>query len=121
VSAANDQGQQTDYYYDRGTWYQKQGDVYIAIAAPIGSVITDLPDGCETVTVSGKDYYYYAGDFYAHDSKGYKVVKAPRGAAVSSLPDGYKEQTDGDVTYDVYNNVKYEAKSSGDDFVYVVS
>ena len=56
VSAANDQGQQTDYYYDRGTWYQKQGDVYIAIAAPIGSVITDLPDGCETVTVSGKRF-----------------------------------------------------------------
>ena len=120
ISATNNKGEDVKYHYDKGTWYEQQGDVYIVISAPMGAVVPELPDGNEPVQVSGKTYYYYAGDFYSDDSQGYKVAKAPKGATVSSLPEGYKEQETDDGTTYTYNDVKYEAQTDGDTVVYVV-
>jgi hypothetical protein len=110
------------YYYDRGTFYKKEGDVYVVIKAPVGTVVPTLPEGYETTASRGRSYYYYAGDFYADADDGeYKVVEAPDGATVTQLPERYEEKQKGDTTYYVYNGVWYEPVTSGDDISYVVT
>jgi hypothetical protein len=126
ASSSGDDEQTTEYYYDRGTWMKKDGNVYEVIPAPVGAVISELPEGAEPTQASSETYYYYAGDFYKdHDNGKYIVVAAPFGAEVSALPEGYEERNVGkggeEDYYYVYNGVWYEAVSDGDDVLFVVT
>jgi len=123
---SQDEAQPGEYYYDRGTWMKMDGTVYVVIPAPVGAVISELPDGSEETQASGETYYYYAGDFYkGHEDGKYVVVKAPFGAEVSALPEGYEDRNAGTEEdpdyYYVCNGVWYEAVSDGEDVLFVVT
>ena len=110
-----------EVYYDQGTYYHKSSDGYKVVGAPAGAIVSKLPDDYSTVQIEDNVYYYYAGDYYVDYKDGkYKVVNAPVGASVAYLPDGYETKEIDDKTYFVYNGIWYEAKSSGDDVVYLV-
>jgi len=119
IANSNDDSQQ--YYNDQGTYYQKSGDGYKVVAAPVGAITQTLPDGYSTIQIGNNVDYYYGGDYYTDYENGkYIVVTPPQGASVSYLPDGYATKEVDGVTYYVYNGVWYQAKTQSDNVVFVV-
>lgn len=95
VSVANQQ-----YHYDQGMYYKASNSGYTVVQAPVGAVVTTIPNNAQTVVVSGTtNNYYYAGTFYEKSGKGYTVVPPTAGSIVESLPEGGKEVKVGDVNY----------------------
>ena len=70
-----------DYWYDRGQWYRRRGNVSIVIGAPIGAFVPILPLYYSTVWWSGVPYYYADDTYYTWDSaqSEYEVVEPPAG------------------------------------------
>jgi hypothetical protein len=70
-----------DYWYDRGHWYRRHGDVSIVIGAPIGAFVPVLPLYYSTVWWSGVPYYYSNDTYYTWDAdeNEYEVVAPPSG------------------------------------------
>jgi uncharacterized protein YgiM (DUF1202 family) len=66
------------YFYRTGRFYRhhpRRG--YVAVRAPIGAVIADLPAGFRIV-VSGGTRYFHFGDVYCRPHpRGFRVVAAP--------------------------------------------
>ncbi len=63
------------YYYDQGTFYQQdeQGQ-YVAVAPPIGIIISALPANAGQISVNGQIYWRYKGIFYVQGAQGFQVV-----------------------------------------------
>jgi len=74
------------YYYSDGCYYRPYNGGYTVVAPIMGSIVSYLPDGYETVQVGNEYYYYYGGDFYIDNGRGYLLVQAPVGAVVSQVP-----------------------------------
>ncbi len=110
-----------EYHYDEGVYYQKSGDGYKVVPAPIGAEISDLPDGYTKLDVDGKTYYYYGGAYYVKSSSKYKVVAPPAGAVVTKLPEGAKETTVDGKKYVEYNGTFYQPISQNGQDAYVVT
>jgi len=108
------------YYYDDGVYYEPSSNGYSVVAAPIGAVVSSLPDGYETVQLGDDYYYYYGGTFYIATDQGYQVVVAPYGAVVTDIPDGAVEQDINGDSYYLYNNTYYEPVSEGGEDAYQV-
>lgn len=109
------------YYYDEGVYYQPVAGGYIVVSAPIGAVVSSLPDGYETVQVGDDYFYYFGGTFYIGLDQGFQVVNAPPGAIVMDIPDGATQQNINGEIYLVYNNTYYEPVSfNGQDAYQVV-
>jgi Family of unknown function (DUF6515) len=108
------------YYYDDGVYYEPYNGGYTAVAAPIGAVVSSLPDGYETVQVGDANYYYYGGTFYIDNGNGYQVVVAPIGAVVSQIPDGAVDQQINGQDYLVYNNTYFQPVSADGQDAYQV-
>ncbi|MFB3058084.1 MAG: DUF6515 family protein [Ignavibacteriaceae bacterium] len=121
VAIANSGDNTETVYYDQGTYYQKSGDGYKVVTAPVGAITEKLPSDYSTIQIADNMYYYYGGDYYKDYEGGkYIVVTPPKGASVSYLPDGYETKEIDGVTYYVYNGVWYQAKTQSDNVVYVV-
>ena len=121
VAIANSGDNTETVYYDQGTYYQKSGDGYKVVTAPVGAITEKLPEDYSTIQIGDNLYYYYGGDYYKDYEDGkYIVVTPPKGASVSYLPDGYETKEIDGVTYYVYNGVWYQAKTQSDNVVYVV-
>jgi hypothetical protein len=108
------------YYYDDGVYYEPSSNGYSVVSAPIGAVVSSLPDGYETVQVGDDYFYYYGGTFYIATDQGYQVVTAPYGAVVTDIPDGAVEQDINGDSFYVYNNTYYEPVSQGGEDAYQV-
>jgi hypothetical protein len=110
------------YWYDDGCFYLSQNGGYAVVAAPVGAVVTTLPQGYETPVASdGQTYYYYAGVFYvALDQGGYQVVAAPPGAIIYNLPQGAVDQQIDGQDFLVYDNTFFEPVSQDGQDAYAV-
>lgn len=95
------------YYYDDGCYYVPSNSGYSVVPAPIGAVVSSLPEGYETTMVGNDYYYYFGGAFYINNGQGYEVVPAPFGAVITQLPVGAAEQTINGQNLMVYNNTYY--------------
>jgi hypothetical protein len=69
------------YYYYGGAFYEATSDQYAVVDAPVGAVVSSLPDGTNTVVKSGETYFEYGQTYYKAESSGggvvYKVVQTP--------------------------------------------
>lgn len=111
----------TPYYYAEGVYYVKSGDKYKVEPAPIGAVVSKLPENCSTFEYQGSTYFYYAGSYYLKlKKKKYKVVKAPIGVMVTELPEGTKVVKQNEMTYYVCLGVYYQPEPVGEQVHYVV-
>ena len=68
----------TNYMYAEGAYYEQVmygGEVtYRVVEAPPGVIITTLPSGCNSTTVSGVAVSQCGNTYYQRVSNGYKVV-----------------------------------------------
>ena len=64
-----------------GAFYKPNPNQYEVIAAPIGAVVSSLPDGTNTVVKTGETYFEYGQTYYKAASSGggvvYEVVTTP--------------------------------------------
>ncbi|HMI59425.1 MAG TPA: DUF6515 family protein, partial [Puia sp.] len=95
------------YYYDAGCYYVPSNNGYSVVPAPVGAVVSSLPEGFETTMVGNDYYYYFGGAFYINSGQGYQVVPAPFGAVITQLPVGALEQQINGQSLMVYNNAYY--------------
>lgn len=66
------------YFYRAGRFYRhhhRRG--YVAVRAPVGAVIADLPAGFRIVLSGGTRYFHFQDVYYRPHSRGYRVVAAP--------------------------------------------
>ena len=108
------------YHYDSGVYYVEESNGYKVVPAPVGALVSSLPDGYVRLAVSGTTYYYYGGAFYISSSGKYKVVTAPAGAVVTHLPEGTEEVTLNGQKYVTYNGTYYEPISQDGKDAYIV-
>jgi hypothetical protein len=98
-----------EYHYENGTYYMKTEDGFVAVQAPVGAQVPEIPKEAEKVKVSEKDEnYYYGGAFYAQNDEGYIVVPATAGTIVPNLPEGGEEVKIGDQTYVQFGETYYQ-------------
>ena len=60
VRNANDMSYAADnvnYYYNDGVFYILDGNEYVVIEAPIGALVTEIPEDYEEIVVGGETYY----------------------------------------------------------------
>ncbi|MBI3008965.1 MAG: hypothetical protein HYY56_05590 [Candidatus Omnitrophica bacterium] len=69
----------TRYHYRDGRFYRPGlfGFGFVAVAPPIGAVITVLPPRHNIIMLRGVKYYYYDNVYYTTCPSGYIVVPAP--------------------------------------------
>lgn len=74
------------YYYEEGVYYQRRGNQYIVIPAPVGAVVTTIPAGYQPVIIDGVPYYAINGVTYMSTPYGYQVVPTPQPIVVQTAP-----------------------------------
>ncbi|MFI2743474.1 DUF6515 family protein [Zhouia sp. PK063] len=47
----------TMYYYSEGIFYLKKEECYTKVNAPIGAIVSKLPDNCEKMVIEGTVYF----------------------------------------------------------------
>jgi hypothetical protein len=98
-----------EYYYDAGVFYLKGNSGYTVVAAPVGAIVTKLPEGVETVKLDdGSTNYYFGGTFYEKNAKGYVVVPPTAGTVIEHLPDGGEEVDLGGTKYVKFGEVYFQ-------------
>lgn len=82
-----------------------------------GHIITTLPDGYKTVTVSGTRYYTYGDRYYRSQGDGYVVVDSPYTSrdvsVIRELPSGYRVVTRQGQSYYQVGDVYYRRSADG--------
>lgn len=70
----------SDYFFQRGTWYRPSGSRFTVVIPPIGIVIPNLPAFYTTLWVENTPYYYANDVYYTwqRNRNGYVVVEPPR-------------------------------------------
>ncbi|MCW1923099.1 DUF6515 family protein [Luteolibacter arcticus] len=83
-------------------------------------VITTLPSGYRTVTISGNQYYTHGDRYYRPQGSGYVVVDSPYGSTtrtnttvVRELPSGHRVVTRQGQRYYQSGDVYYQSRSGG--------
>ena len=66
-----------EYAYWEGMYYQRAPNGYVVVPAPVGAVVTTVPDGCQQVVVDGTLYCLINGVTYMRTAYGYQVVPMP--------------------------------------------
>jgi len=64
-----------EFFYRRGTYYEHCSDGYVVIPAPIGAVVSSLPESHRTLVIDGVIYHEYDGVYYKGGPAGYTVVQ----------------------------------------------
>jgi hypothetical protein len=109
VSITNDDtNDKEEYNYENGNYYLKTEDGFVAVQAPIGAEVPEIPKEAEKVEVNNTTNYYYGGAFYEQNADGYIVVPATAGTIVPGLPEGGEEVKIGDVTYVQFGETYYQ-------------
>ena len=98
----------------------KDGEGYVAVAAPLGAKVQSVPSDAEKIVVNGVTTYFYGGAYYEKVADGYKVVPATAGAVVSNLPDGGEEVKIGDQTYVQFGETYYQPIQKDGNYMYEV-
>ena len=65
------------YYYVNGIFYQKRDRGYVVVPAPMGAVVSKLPNDHNVIMANGAQYYTYNGVYWKHTPSGYIVVSEP--------------------------------------------
>jgi outer membrane lipoprotein-sorting protein len=86
----------------------------------VGTSVTSLPMGGETVFLKSQRYYYFGGTFYESTDSGYRVVAAPIGVSVRTPPGGAELVTVNGKQYLQTPDAYYLALYSGHGLVYRV-
>lgn len=107
-SDENRSANSTNIYYDNGSFYQRSGNSYRVISAPLGMIVPKIPENATVSTVDGVDYYYFAGVFYQRTDNGYQVIQAPVSAIVYNLPPGAIEVEINGQTYYELSGVYFQ-------------
>ena len=90
----------TGYYYYDGVFFQPTTESeYTVVAAPVGAVVPQLPEGAEPLVLGPTTYYYAGGAFYLQQPNGFMIVPAPSGATVTDIPAGATPVTINGVLY----------------------
>jgi len=63
------------YYYNGGVFYTGAPGNYVAVEAPVGAVVYNVPSGYERVNVGGVVYYRYRDVYYKPEHRGYRVAR----------------------------------------------
>ena len=108
VSITNDDNEKEEYNYENGTYYMKTEDGFVAVQAPVGAEVPDIPKEAQKVEVNETNNYYYGGAFYEKNADGYIVVPATAGTIVPGLPEGGEEVKIGEVTYVQFGETYYQ-------------
>ncbi len=110
------------YHYDQGVFYEEQNDGYVAVEAPEGAVVAEIPSGAEQVQVEQNvtNNYYYGGTYYEKTPEGYEVIPPTAGSVVTNLPEEAEEVKIGDVTYVKLGDVLYQPVLVEDEEAYEV-
>ena len=66
-----------EYAYWEGMYYRRAPQGYVVVPAPVGAVVTAVPEGCQQVVVDGTLYYLINGVTYMRTGYGYQVVPLP--------------------------------------------
>jgi hypothetical protein len=118
---SNDSNDKEEYNYESGNYYLKTEDGFVAVQAPVGAEVPEIPKEAEKVEVNNTTNYYYGGAFYEQNKDGYVVVPATAGTIVPGLPDGGEEVKIGDVTYVQFGETYYQPiKVDGKDMYEIV-
>ena len=73
-----------EYHYWEGEYYRREHDRYIVVSAPVGAVVTTIPQGYQPVIIDGVTYYVVNGITYMYTPSGYQVVPQPRTIVVQN-------------------------------------
>ncbi|MEM8895149.1 MAG: DUF6515 family protein [Bacteroidota bacterium] len=104
----NQQETEEEYHYENGTYYLKTEEGFVAVQAPVGAQVPEIPKESVEVEIAEKESnYYYAGAFYAENEDGYIVVPATAGTIVPNLPEGGEEVKIGEQTYVQFGETYY--------------
>ncbi len=74
------------YYYCEGDYYRYGPRGYVIVPAPVGAVVTTLPEPHQTVIINGVVYHYDNGVYYQQGPGGYVVVPATPLAVAAATP-----------------------------------
>lgn len=66
---------------------------YIVISAPIGAIVTSIPQGVQPVIVDGVAYYNINGVTYMYTPQGYQVVPQPKTIVIKNYTVEQKAST----------------------------
>ncbi|GAA4825992.1 hypothetical protein GCM10023331_08260 [Algivirga pacifica] len=109
------------YYYNQGVYYSAYDGGYRVIEAPLGAIVSVVPDGAQKMVIDGVKYYYFAGTVYRRLGWGrYQVVRPLVGMTVNMLPEGAVIEEVYGETYYVYQGAYYEARAMGEDIFFTV-
>lgn len=103
-------------FFGSCTYYETQTTAHPGYRT--GHIVTTLPDGYRTVTVSGTRYYTYGDTYYRPQGTGYIVVDSPYSTSsgmtvVRELPSGYQVITRHGQRYYRAGDVYYQSRPGG--------
>jgi len=78
-----------------------------------GTVVANLPPGCQALRVKEKGYFYHGGTFYQRRHRGFIVARPPVGAVVGDLPAGFTMALIAGATYFLFAEAFYRQVPSG--------
>jgi hypothetical protein len=110
----------TGYYYYDGVYFRPTTEgTYTVVAAPVGAVVPQLPNGAEAFVLGPSTYYYAGGAFYLQVRAGFAVVPAPPGVTVTGLPAGAAPAVFSGVVYYVAGTTYFLPVTQAGATVYV--
>jgi hypothetical protein len=71
----------TRYLVREGQWFEQRGADYVAVAAPAGVMVKDLPAGYAMRWIGGAPYFYADGLYYVwrQPQRSYEILQLPPG------------------------------------------
>lgn len=86
----------SQYYYGSGIFYIYNQGGYVAVPAPIGYTVPDIPYNSKKIIYHNEPYYYYSGNFFIENQNNYyTTVEPPVGMTISEVPQNSIMQNNG--------------------------
>lgn len=88
----------TQYVVSAGQWYVRRGEDLVAVAAPAGVLVPDLPEGHSMQWIDGVPYFHADGLYYVwrERSRRYEIMQNPPAAVPAPVrelkPDAGRKQ-----------------------------
>ncbi|MFA5255249.1 MAG: DUF6515 family protein [Candidatus Omnitrophota bacterium] len=82
-----------EYFYWEGMFYRMKQNQYIVVPAPVGAVVTAIPQGSRPVVIDGTPYYNINGVTYMYTPYGYQVVPQPKKIVINNYAVEQKDTT----------------------------
>lgn len=67
------------YFISEGQWFEQRGSRLVAVEAPAGVLVRDLPEGYTMRWIGGVPYFYADGLYYVwrEGSRRYEILQSP--------------------------------------------